>query len=218
MADGNTIVTINYSISPFDLAVAGGFDGTLEEWLESLNGNNGLSAFDLAVQQGFAGTEAEWLDSLEGDDGSSAFDLAVTEGFTGTLEEWLASLAGEDGDDATGGATVTVSGGATIVHDGSGTAPPTFSDSGSGIGTLVSNGNVILSVSGEFETSGSGAYVLNHDLNPPGQQAIVNVLGEAYFAATGAPPITGRQNLQNASSHSWGGLVSSSPHRFAWKF
>ena len=73
-------------------------------------------------------------------------------------------------------------------------------------------------MSGEFETSGSGAYVLNHDLNPPGEQAVVNVSGEAYFAATGAPPITGVQNLQDVSSHTWGGLVSSAQHRFAWQF
>jgi len=165
MSDGNTIVNINYSISPYDLAVAEGFfDGTLTEWFESLRG-----------------------------------------------------APGEDGEDGTGGATVTVSNGATIVHDGSGTELPTFSNGG-GTGTLVSNGNVIQSVSGEFETSGSGAYVLNHDLNPPGQEAVVNVLGEAYFAATGAPPITGRQNLQDVSSHTWGGLVSSELHRFAWKF
>ena len=63
MPDGNTIVNINYSISPFDVAVAEGFTGTLEEWLESLRG---MSAFDLAVSEGFTGTEAEWLDSLVG--------------------------------------------------------------------------------------------------------------------------------------------------------
>ena len=124
---GDTIVTINYSISPYDLAVAEErFEGTLEQWFESLRGEDG-----------------------------------------------------EDGEDATGGATITVSNGATIVHDGSGTEPPTFSGSGSGIGTLVSNGNVILSVSGVFMTSGAGVYVLNHDLNSPEQQAVVNVLGEA---------------------------------------
>ena len=85
MPNGNTIVNIQYSISPFDLAVAEGFTGTLEEWLESLRG---MSAFDVAVSEGFIGTEAEWLASLEGSPGGDVF--FGTEVFGNTSNETFA--------------------------------------------------------------------------------------------------------------------------------
>ncbi len=83
--------------SAYELAVENGFDGTLEEWLESLY-VEGKSAYELAVENGFEGTLEAWLDSLKGMDGASAavgksaYELAVENGFEGTLEEWLDSL------------------------------------------------------------------------------------------------------------------------------
>lgn len=65
--------------SAYDLAVENGFEGTLEEWLVSLegedgkngqngdNGANGMSAYEIAVQNGFNGTVEEWLESLKGE-------------------------------------------------------------------------------------------------------------------------------------------------------
>jgi len=166
MADENTIVNINYSISPYDVA----------------------------VQEGFTGTEAEWLASLVG-------------------------APGADGADATGGGvTVTVSNGATIVHDGSGTAPPTFVDNGSGVGTLVSNGNVIQSVSGQFGASGTGSYTFNHDVNDPAGTAVINVSSEVYLVQTGTPPFSRAPNLAGIDQHVWSGLINSALHSFVWNF
>jgi len=72
--------------SAYDLAVEQGFEGSLDDWLKTLEAK---SAYDLAVEQGFEGTLDEWLKSLEA---KSAYDLAVEQGFEGTLDEWLKSL------------------------------------------------------------------------------------------------------------------------------
>lgn len=50
-----------YHTDAYAIAVANGFNGTVEEWLES---HNGKSAYELAVMDGFKGTEQEWLASL----------------------------------------------------------------------------------------------------------------------------------------------------------
>ena len=72
--------------SAYEIAVENGFNGTKEEWLESLkgdkgdsgntgsNGENGKSAYEIAVENGFNGTEEEWLESLKGQKGSSGLD------------------------------------------------------------------------------------------------------------------------------------------------
>lgn len=64
-------------------------------------GAEGKSAYELAVIEGFNGTRQEWLNSLvgpEGPAGESAYVAAVGEGFTGTLQEWLDSLQGPQGE------------------------------------------------------------------------------------------------------------------------
>ena len=66
--------------------------------------DNGKSAYEIAVAHGYKGTEQEWLDSLKGDkgeDGLSAFNIAQLNGFEGTYVEWLKSLKGKDGASAT---------------------------------------------------------------------------------------------------------------------
>lgn len=107
--------------SAYEIAVEYGFEGTEQEWLESLNGNNGTngsdgkdgingsdgkSAYEVAVENGFEGTESEWLLSLKGEtgeqgnsgsEGKSAYQIAVQNGFDGTELEWLNSLKGETG-------------------------------------------------------------------------------------------------------------------------
>ncbi len=91
--------------SAYELAVAEGFVGTLEEWLASLNGADGAQG-PQGIQgpqgepgaQGNPGADGPQGDpGAAGDDGASAYELAVAEGFAGTLEEWLASLNGADG-------------------------------------------------------------------------------------------------------------------------
>ena len=98
----------------------GVFEGTEQEWLESLKGEkgdtgaqgekgetgaqgaDGLSAYQLALENGFVGTEEQWLESLktgaQGADGLSAYEVAVENGFEGTVNQWLESLKGEKGD------------------------------------------------------------------------------------------------------------------------
>lgn len=116
--------------SAYELAVEKGYQGTLEEWLESLvgeagtagqNGSDGKSAYELAVEKGYKGTLEEWLASLIGETGAagqngsdgkdgqngaagkSAYEIAVENGFKGTEAEWLASLVGAKGEDGTQG-------------------------------------------------------------------------------------------------------------------
>ena len=50
-----------------------GFEGTEEEYLQSLHGAPGESIYDIAVRRGFVGTEQAYLDSQKGKDGKSAY-------------------------------------------------------------------------------------------------------------------------------------------------
>jgi len=85
--------------SAYDIAVQNGFEGTPQEWLESLKGENvqGLSAYDIAVENGFEGSIEEWLDSLKSEPiiGKSVYEIAVDNGYEGTVDQWLASLQGQ---------------------------------------------------------------------------------------------------------------------------
>ncbi|MFD8151754.1 hypothetical protein ACFV28_13515 [Streptomyces sp. NPDC059720] len=64
----------------------------------------GASAYEVAVAQGFVGTVDEWLASLvgpqgvQGVEGDDAYEVAVAAGYTGTREQWLASLVGPQGE------------------------------------------------------------------------------------------------------------------------
>lgn len=55
--------------SAYQSAVAAGYPGTIEQWLESLHGPYGLSAYQVAVDNGFVGTQLQWLNSLVGPKG-----------------------------------------------------------------------------------------------------------------------------------------------------
>lgn len=71
----------------------------------------GLSSYEIAVKHGFEGTEEEWLESIGVLEGKSAFEVAVDEGFEGDVAAWLESLVGpqgpqgEKGDTGATGAT-----------------------------------------------------------------------------------------------------------------
>ena len=93
-------VILRYGYSAYRLAVLDGFEGTEQEWLESLIGDEGKSAYQVAVDNGFEGTVAEWLASLVGAPGKSAYQVAVDNGFEGTEQEWLESLIGDEGKSA----------------------------------------------------------------------------------------------------------------------
>lgn len=74
--------------SAYEIAVAEGFIGTIEEWLESLVGPQGEQG-----EQGIQGVQG-----LPGEDGDSAYEVAVANGFIGTEAEWLESLVGPQGE------------------------------------------------------------------------------------------------------------------------
>ena len=121
--------------SAYEIAVANGFTGTEQEWLDSLKGKDGedatgetgatgASAYEIAVANGFTGTEIEWLESLKGKDGNdatgetgangaSAYEIAVANGYTGTEAEWLNSLKGKDGAPGASAYDVAVANGYT---------------------------------------------------------------------------------------------------------
>lgn len=103
--------------SAYELAKDNGFEGTIEEWLESLDGS---SAYELALANGFVGTVEEWLLSLHGKDGSDGTDnlpnyteeeagkvLTVAE--DGVLA-WKTPTGGSGGGYFTGTAGITVGG------------------------------------------------------------------------------------------------------------
>ena len=69
--------------SAYDLAVEQGFEGTLEEWLESLKGVNGQNGLD--GKDGFNGK-----DGADGAiDVESLYKKAVEEGFEGSYMDFL---------------------------------------------------------------------------------------------------------------------------------
>lgn len=94
----------------YKIAVEHGFEGTVEDWLESLKGKDGKNAYELAVECGFQGTLNDWLNSLKGekgdrgekgdpgkkgekgDPGKNAYELAVEQGFSGSIEDWFAQF------------------------------------------------------------------------------------------------------------------------------
>lgn len=107
---------------PFELAVDSGyFEGTLEEWLQSMKSTLQFKASvetyaDLANLEGLVAGDVVFVrfTSLayiyDGEafaaepegisiSGPSAYDIAVQNGFVGTVPEWLDSLKGEVGDE-----------------------------------------------------------------------------------------------------------------------
>ena len=81
------------------------YEGSEEEWLESLKGDTGAGLdindiYQAAIANGFEGTFEEFLRQYFQDtsiEGKSAYEIAVENGYKGTEEEWLASLKGETG-------------------------------------------------------------------------------------------------------------------------
>ena len=95
--------------SAYAIAVAHGFRGTEQEWLDSLKGLQGPQGEpgpkgDPFRYEDFTPEQLEALKGPKGDDGKnglSAFNIAQLNGFQGTDIEWLQSLKGRDGASAT---------------------------------------------------------------------------------------------------------------------
>ena len=80
-----------------------GFDGTEEDYLQSLHGAPGKDLYQAAVERGYKGSFDDFLEKQKGAPGSpgkSNYELAKEDGFTGTLTEYLASKKGDKVDDA----------------------------------------------------------------------------------------------------------------------
>lgn len=83
--------------SAYELAVQGGFTGTIADWLLSLKGETG--------DKGDAGTNGingvngtNGIDGVNGTNGKSAYEIAISRGFSGSEQQWLDSLQGPKGD------------------------------------------------------------------------------------------------------------------------
>jgi hypothetical protein len=72
--------------SAYDIAKEAGFDGSIEDWLKSLEGPSG----------------ADGKDGKDGKDGSSAYQIAVANGYKKTEAEWVAELLGSGQSSGTG--------------------------------------------------------------------------------------------------------------------
>lgn len=91
--------------SAYAIAVAHGFRGTEQEWLDSLKGLQGPQGEpgpkgEPFRYEDFTPEQLEALKGPKGEDGLSAFNIAQLNGFQGTYVEWLKSLKGEKGKDA----------------------------------------------------------------------------------------------------------------------
>lgn len=80
-----------------------GFEGTEEDYLQSLHGAPGKDLYQAAVERGYKGSFDDFLEQQKGAPGApgkSNYELAKEDGFTGTLTAYLASLKGADGKNA----------------------------------------------------------------------------------------------------------------------
>ena len=85
-------------LNNYQLAVKHGYQGTEEQFAKDIIPK---SNYERAKElQGFEGTEEEYLQSLHGAPGESIYDIAVRRGFVGTEQAYLDSQKGKDGKDA----------------------------------------------------------------------------------------------------------------------
>ncbi|AAX92297.1 tail protein [Staphylococcus phage Twort] len=88
--DGESITVLSSEVQEDNVKVSFS-DGSVTLIPNGKQGADGLSAYQLAVKSGFEGTYNEWLESLKGANGLSSYQLAVKQGFTGTLQDYLDS-------------------------------------------------------------------------------------------------------------------------------
>lgn len=117
--------TVTLPKNDYEKAVLEGFDGSVTEWIESIDSLGGKTAYQQALEKGFKGTEQEWLRSLWGSNvdpviekqnkiagivtqwindlgnsnGYSPYDLALKHGFYGSYTEWIESVIGKNGEE-----------------------------------------------------------------------------------------------------------------------
>lgn len=57
-----SVSKVKNGLSAYELAVENGYNGSVQEWLTSLDGK---SAYDIAVENGYSGSEKDWAKSLK---------------------------------------------------------------------------------------------------------------------------------------------------------
>ena len=65
-------------MSAYELAVLNGYDGSIQDWLNSLQGK---SAYEIAKENGYTGSEEEWTKTLEATAGKDGISVK-TAGFS----------------------------------------------------------------------------------------------------------------------------------------
>jgi hypothetical protein len=83
--------------SLYDLWIAAGNTGTLQDFLDTMRGPQGYSAYRVWVNEGHTGSEADFLEALKG---KSAYQIWLSAGNTGSAADFLAALKGDRGDSA----------------------------------------------------------------------------------------------------------------------
>ena len=126
-----------------------GFNGSPEEWLKSLKGDDGKNCTvkENKQKKGYDidcnGNVVTVTNGSDGADGKSAYEIAKDNGFTGTEKDWLEYLKGHDGSSCTtkstnDGVEVSCSDGTkTTIKNGAEGAGCEIEDNGDGVVTLV---------------------------------------------------------------------------------
>ncbi len=84
--------------SAYELWLEMGHTGTVEDFLESLIGEQGKSTYEIWLSLGHEGTVVDFINSIQGakgEDGKSAYEIWLEEGHTGTVTDFLDSLKGK---------------------------------------------------------------------------------------------------------------------------
>ena len=78
--------------SAYQLWLEQGHSGTVEDFLESLVGEQGKSTYEIWLSLGHEGTVEDFVEAIQGE---SAYEIWLKNGHTGTEQDFLDSLIGE---------------------------------------------------------------------------------------------------------------------------
>lgn len=104
-----SVSKLKNGLSAYELAVENGYNGSVQEWLTSLDGK---SAYDIAVENGYSGSEKDWANSLKSNSKQEQSDIKtayfdengelIIKLSDGTSID-VGSVAGTDGKNGTNG-------------------------------------------------------------------------------------------------------------------
>lgn len=104
-----SVSKVKNGLSAYELAVENGYNGSVQEWLTSLDGK---SAYDIAVENGYSGSEKDWANSLKSNSKQEQSDIKtayfdengelIIKLSDGTSID-VGSVAGTDGKNGTNG-------------------------------------------------------------------------------------------------------------------